>query len=54
MECGTKQKLNGDGWDWTCLRSRRLLKGFERAGVGKRIKRQMARQRRRARVECGE
>ena len=34
-----KQKLNGIEWDWTSLRSRRLL--YWKSGVGKFIKRCM-------------
>jgi hypothetical protein len=51
MRKGARQKLNGDGWDWTCLRSRRLVKWPRLGGVGKRIKRQMSRQRRHARID---
>lgn len=47
MRRGTRQKLDGDGWDWVSLRSRRLLKVFDKSGIGKKTKRRMSRRRRR-------
>lgn len=47
MRRGTRQKLDGDGWDWVSLRSRRLLRVFDKPGVGKKTKKRMSRRRRR-------
>jgi hypothetical protein len=46
MMRAARQTMDGDGWDWTCRKTRRILKGFARAGVGKSIKRRLSRQRR--------
>src|SRR5687767_4141064 len=47
MRRGTRQTLDADGQDWVSMRSRRLLKAFDKPGVGKKTKRRMARRRRR-------
>jgi hypothetical protein len=44
MRRGPRQKLDGDGWDWTSKRARRLLGLNMKRGKGKAIKRRMARQ----------
>ncbi len=45
MQRRSKQKLDGDGWDWTSKHTRRLFRLAERPGVGKATKKRMARRR---------
>lgn len=44
-----RQRMDGDGRDWTDrkVKVRRIVSGFKRRGVGRSIKRRLARQRRR-------
>lgn len=50
MRRGTRQKLDGDGWDW-CIKKRRRIYGHQlKRGFGKYVKRKLARRRRRERL----
>lgn len=47
MRRGPRQKMNGDAQDWCSKWWRRAIGLMDRPGVGKAVKRQLARQRRR-------
>ena len=52
MRRASRQKTDADGWDWTDRKNKtRRAGGAPASGTGKTVKRRLARQRRRERVD---